>query len=183
MASIASAIGLGLSYYTLADGRYFGASQWGPWVTRADVGAPEPDPYTRAFLSSVTALQLGRTEGVQFIAVVDGNDEPIVANCNYHVSGQTPVAAFWTLRATDYDGTNLASPDGAPASFNSKRVTRDNQGVASINIGPALAPGNWLEISGGDEIQLILTFYDASFLAGTTSEVSNLPTITKVGCI
>lgn len=182
MVSIAFAIGLGLSYYTLADGRYFGASQWGSWVTRADVGAPEPDPYTRAFLASTTSLQLGRTEGVQFIAVRDIADEPIVANCNYYLSGQTPVAAFWTLRATNFDGINIAA-EMAPASFNSNRVVRDEDGIADLHIGPALASGNWLEIEGEGEIQFVLTFYDASFLAGTTSAVSGLPTITKTGCL
>lgn len=182
MASIAFAIGLGLSYYALADGRYFGASQWETWVTRTEVGAPTPDPYTRAFLAQTSALQLGRSEGIQFIAVRDADDEPLVANCNYRLSGQTPVAAFWTLRATDFDGTNLAQQN-SPASLNSLRMIRNSQGVANVHIGPSLAPSNWIEISGAGEIQLILTFYDASFLAGISSSVSGLPVITRLDCL
>jgi len=48
MLVVALAIGFGLSWYALSDGRLFGAAQIGPWIAWPRAGSPAPDPYTRA---------------------------------------------------------------------------------------------------------------------------------------
>ncbi len=182
MLAIALVVGFGLSYFSLVDGRFFGAYRWGAWVARPEVGSPAPDPYTRAYLARTGTLQLGRGEGVQFIAVQDSEGQPLMRNCAYRVSGDTPVAAFWTLRATTPEGINIAQ-EGMPLSMHSTRLARSNTGVASIHVSSGVSSGNWLQLAPGTgEFQLVLTFYDASFLAGFGANVTALPAVIKEGC-
>ena len=69
--AVALGIGFGLSYYALTDGRLFGAVQIGAWTAWPDSGAPAPNPYTRGHIVRESALQLGRAEGLQFVATTD----------------------------------------------------------------------------------------------------------------
>src|SRR3990170_4069258 len=101
MIAVALGIGFGLSWYALSDGRLFGALQVGPWAAWPEAGAPAPDPYTKAHLSRTGALQLGQSEGLQFIASTDSDGRPLLRNCRYRIDGATPVATFWTLVALD----------------------------------------------------------------------------------
>jgi len=182
MLVIALLVGFGLSYFALVDGRFFGAYRWGAWAARPEVGATAPDPYTRAYLARTGTLQLGRGEGVQFIATEDSDGQALTRACTYRVAGSTPVAAFWTLRATTPDGINIAR-EGTPQSMHSNRLARSNSGVAAIHVGTPLAAGNWLELDAGTgHFQLVLTFYDASFLAGFGASVTALPAVIKEDC-
>lgn len=174
-------LGFGLSYFALTDGRFFGAYQWSSWFARPEVGAPDPDPYTKAYLARSGTLQLGRGEGVQFIATHDSNGQALTRNCTYRVAGETPVATFWTLRATTSNGANVAHESGAQ-SMHSNRLSRANDGLAIIYVGKQLMPGNWLELAGDGSFQLTLTFYDASVFAGFGTTVNALPIITNEGC-
>lgn len=181
MVIIALTIGFGLTYFALVEGGIYGTYHWGVWQARPEVGSATPDPYTRAFLARTEFLQLGRGEGIQFIAAHDDSGQKLRVECNYRLSGQTPVAAFWTLRATDIRGTNLASSN-VPASLNSRIISRDSKGLLDINIGKKLASGDWLELAGTGDFQLILTFYDASFFAGLGASVTALPNLTLESC-
>ncbi len=174
-------VGLGLSYYSLADGRFIGAYHIGSWATWANAGAPNPDPYTKAFVSLGTTLQLGRSEGVQFVAQRDEGGELLLRECNYSIIGNAPPASFWTLRALAPDGHSI-TPLNATQSMNSKRLSRSNNGVATINIGSKLSPQNWLEIEGEGYFEVNLTLYDASVLSGFGGTINTMPIIKNKGC-
>lgn len=181
MSIIALTVGFGLTYFALVEGGIYGTYQWGVWQARPEVGSSTPDPYTRAFSSRTAFLQMGRGEGIQFIAAHDESGRKLSLDCNYQLKGQTPVAAFWTLRATDIRGTNVAR-ENTTASMNSRTIARDAEGNLLVNMGKSLAPHNWLELSGKGDFQLILTFYDASFFAGLGSSVTSLPTLVRGTC-
>jgi len=181
MAVIALGTGFGLSYFALTDGRFFGAYTWGPWTTWPNAGAPDPDPYTRAMIARNAALPLGRGEGVVFTARTDEAGETLDLACQYTLSGPTPIAAFWTLRAVHPDTSN-AAPANAQQTMRSDRLVRDNDGIATIQIGTAVAPGNWLELEGDGQFELVLTLYDASVFAGLGTTVEALPVITRERC-
>jgi hypothetical protein len=181
MVVIALSLGFGLTYFALVEGGIYGTFHRGVWQARPEVGSSTPDPYTRAFLARAEALQLGRGEGIQFFAAHDEDGHKLNLSCNYTLSGQTPVAAFWTLRATDIRGTNVAS-EHAPASINSRSIVRTDEGQILLHMGKTLAPGNWLELAGDGDFQLILTFYDASFFAGLGSSITVLPSLVREDC-
>ena len=180
-ASIAITLGFGLSWYVLTDGRVIGGTRIGAWTAWPDIGQPMPNPYSRAYLARTGVLQLGYAEGVQFVAVTDDQGEALDASCDYHISGATPGAAFWTLVAADLDGVNIAASAQLPA-LHSDRIARTTDGSAEIHVSSTLAPGNWLEIAGEGPFQLQLTLYDAMTFTGGTTAGGQMPSITRVGC-
>jgi hypothetical protein len=179
--AVALAVGFGLSYYALTDGRFFGALQVGPWAAWAQVGASNPDPYTRAHLARVGALQLGLSEGLQFVAVADSDGRRLDRACRYRIEGTTPIAAFWTLQPTAPDGVSIAR-EGGPLAFRSSRIARATDGSLVLYVSRTLAPRNWLEITGDGPFSLVLTFYDTSIFAGIGSGVEALPAIVREAC-
>jgi hypothetical protein len=181
MIAVALAVGFGLSYYALTDGRVLGALRVGPWAAWPGVGVAAPDPYTRAYLARTGALQLGRSEGIAFTATGDSDGRPLDRACRYRITGTTPIASFWTLQAVAPDGRNIARPDGLLA-LQSREVARANDGSLVLYVSRALAPDNWLEITGNGPFQLILTLYDASSISGTGISVESLPAIAREAC-
>jgi hypothetical protein len=181
MAAVALAIGFGLSYYALTDGRLLGALRVGPWAAWPGVGAPTPDPYTRAYLSRTGALQLGQAEGIAFLATTDSSGAALDRSCRYRIEGTTPVASFWTLQAQAPDGSAVTRPDGL-TELESRQVARANDGSLVAYVSPTLAPDNWLEIAGKGPFQLVLTLYDPSNLSGNSVSVDTLPSISREAC-
>jgi hypothetical protein len=178
---VAVGVGFGLSWYALTDGRFFGAYQVGPWSAWPQVGQPVPDPYTRAYLARTGSLQLGLSEGLQFVAATDSDGRRLDRACRYRVDGMTPVAQFWTMVATTEDGVNVARP-GSPLAFRSNRIARAQDGSAILYFSPTLAPYNWLELAGTGPFVLVLTLYDTSIFSGVTQGVESLPAIIREAC-
>lgn len=179
--AVALAVGFGLSHYALNDGRLFGAVQLGPWLTWPDIGAPGPNPYTRGHITREAALQLGRSEGLQFIASVDSDGEALELSCSYRIDGRVPVSTFWTLIAIDENWINLAAPE-TDAALRSSEIVRNNDGSMRIHAGTILRPGNWLELAGNGPFSLVLTLYDTTALSGFTATGMTMPAITREAC-
>jgi hypothetical protein len=182
MAAVALCVGFGLSAYALSEGAFAGVVHIGPWIAWPDSGQPEPNPYSRAYVARAGALQLGRSEGLQFTATTDSAGQPLDRACRYRIAGNTPVATFWTLVAVDPDWTNIASADGLPA-LRSSMLARANDGSIIAYVSRGLSPWNWLGITGNGRFQLVLTLYDTSLLQGFGGESANLlPSITREAC-
>lgn len=178
---VALAFGFGLSWFAVTDGRLFGVTQVGPWSTWREAGSPAPDPYSRAYIARTASLQLGASEGQQFVATVDSDGRPLTRSCRYRIDGTTPIASFWTLTATDPDGTIITRPD-APRAFSSTRIARANDGSMELYISRTLAPRNWLEIVGDGPFTLTLNLYDTSSIGGAGSAALTLPSIIREAC-
>lgn len=178
---IALGLGFGLSYYTLTDGRIFAARSTGAWATWPDVGAANPDPYTKAFLARQGILQLGDSEGNQFVAETDENGLKLNPNCTYLLDGETPIASLWTLTAVDYEGKNILASNEALYLDNS-HIARSGDGTIVINVSKTLQPQNWLEISGDVPFRLILTLYDTAAFSDIGARELVLPAVLNKGC-
>jgi hypothetical protein len=181
MVGVALCVGFGLSWYALSDGRLFGSMRIGPWSAWRDAGSPNPDPYTRAFVARSGALQLGISEGVQFVATTDSDGQRLDRGCRYRIDGTTPVATFWTLVPVAADGSIITRADG-PTAFNSTRVARATDGSLQLYVSQTLSPRNWLEIGGDGPFSLILTLYDPASFAGVGSAAATLPAIIREAC-
>ena len=179
--AIALATGFGLSYYALTDGRLFGAAQIGPWISWPDLGSSAPNPYSRGHLTREAALQLGRAEGLKFVATTDSAGDALDLSCAYTLLGHVPVSSFWTLVAVDGEGVNLAAP-GTDLALRSSEIARTNTGAMVIEVGKTLAPGNWLELAGSGAFSLELTLYDTTAFSGFGSDNDTMPTITRGAC-
>lgn len=179
--ALALATGFGLSYYALSDGRLFGAAQLGAWTAWPDIGAPAPNPYTRGHIAREAALQLGRSEGLQFVAHADSDGEALDLSCSYRLDGRNPVSSFWTLAAIDANWVNLAAP-GSDAALRSSEIARTMDGALRIHVGTALRPGNWLELAGTGPFSLVMTLYDTTALTGFSPADTSMPRITREDC-
>lgn len=179
--AVALGVGFGLSWFALNDGRALAALRVGPWEAWPQTGVPAPDPYTSAHLARTGMLQLGTSEGLQFIAATDSDGRALDRACTYRIDGETPVATFWTLVALDAQGINIARP-GTPLALNSLRLARTNSGSSNIRVGKALSPGNWLEIAGTGPFTLALTLYDVASFSGVGSNEVVLPPIRREAC-
>ncbi len=179
MIAVALAVGFGLSYYALTDGRLFGAAHIGPWTAWPDIGSPAPNPYTRGHITREAALQLGRSEGLSFVATTDSDGAPLDRSCSYRLDGHVPVSTFWTLSAIDAGWANIAA-QGTDAAIRSSEVVRV-EGALLIHVGTRLKPMNWLELDGSGPFSLVMTLYDTTALLGFTS-ADTMPSITSEGC-
>jgi len=181
MIVVALGTGFGLSWYALNDGRLFGAIEIGPWQSWRDVGVPGPDPYTRAYIARSGALELGASEGLQFVATYDSDNRRLDRNCRYRIDGSTPPARFWTLVPVAESGSPISRP-GGPLDFQSARLSRAPDGSVELYVSKTLAPQNWLEITGDGTFNLVLTLYDTSSLSGGGANVTTLPSIIREAC-
>ncbi len=178
---VALGVGFGLSYYALTDGRLFGAAEIGPWTAWPDVGAPDPNPYTRGHLAREAALQLGRAEGLQFVAHTDSAGLSLDLACAYRLDGHVPISSFWTLSAVDDDWVSLAAP-GTNPSLRSSDLVRADDGAMHINIGTRLATGNWYELTGAGSFHLVINLYDTTAFSGFGGDDTTMPSITRGDC-
>lgn len=181
MVGVALCVGFGLSWYALSDSGVVGSLKVGPWSAWREAGSPTPDPYTRAHVARAGALQLGATEGLQFVARTDSDGQRLERNCRYRIDGTTPVAAFWTLVPVDLDYGIITRP-GTPEAFNSSRVARATDGSLQLHVSRTISPGNWLEIAGDGPFAMVLTLYDTSSIAGIGSTPATLPAIIREAC-
>lgn len=179
--AVALSVGFGLSYYALTDGRLFGAVSLGPWMAWPDIGAPNPNPYTTGHIVRAAALQLGRSEGLQFVATADSDGAALDLACSYRIDGHVPVSTFWTLAAVDEDWINLAAP-GTDAALRSSEIVRQSDGALRIHVGTHLRPSNWLELTGSGPFSLVLTLYDTTALSSFASSDVTMPSITLEQC-
>ena len=179
--AVALSLGFGLSYYALTDGRLFGAVSLGPWTAWPDIGSPNPNPYTNGHITREAALQLGRSEGLRFVATTDSDGAPLDLACSYRVDGHVPVSTFWTLVAVDADWVNLAAP-GTDAALRSSEVMRATDGAIRVHVGTRLRPMTWLELAGSGTFSLVLTLYDTTALSSFAAADMTMPSITAEDC-
>lgn len=179
---LAIIIGFGLSFYALTDGRIFATYSSGPWRAWPEAGVANPDPYTNAYLSRRGALQLGASEGIEFIADTDSDGEALLLECTYRIEGNLPLAAFWTLVGLSVEGANLAkSPDSQ--FIDSDHIAREADGSIMVRVSTQLSSGNWLELKGAGPYQLVLRLYDSNFRETTNTRGNAMPTIAREACL
>lgn len=161
-----------------------GAVRVGPWTAYPESGGGSADPYARAQSAVEGVLSLGRSEGLAFQAQSDDRGDPLRAECTYRLTGETPLARFWTLRSEPYDHLAATRRVNAPAhgALQSLSVVRGADNGIEITVGPAATPGNWLRTEGSGRIRLVLTVYDALVQGGPMSETLAMPAIAQVAC-
>ena len=121
-------------------------------------------------------------------------------SCRSRIAGATPPARAWTLtverrghaketareaakEAADRPAQGGAVPP-ARTGFTSTEVLRDRDGRFAVSLSPAVQPGNWLPMPGGDgSIRLVLRLYDTPVAASTgVLEREGVPSITREDC-
>jgi hypothetical protein len=179
---LATAIGLGATYYAVTRGTAFGAVVIGPWTAWPKTGTTDIDPYARAAIARSGELPLGSGDGVTFLARTDDAGNPLDGRCEITLAGSTPPGRLWTLTLYDPDGRLVANPAGRHG-FTSYEVSRRPDGSVEIAIAPRARPGNWLPTAGIERYVLVLRLYDTP--VGVTTRAgrdTEMPAITRKAC-
>lgn len=161
-----------------------GAIRVGSWTAYPQPGSGPADPYARAEAAVEGILPLGRSEGLAFFAQNDDGGEVLRAECVYRLTGETPLARFWTLRWEPYDPASPGRAFNAPphGTLQSRAVVRGAHNGVEITVSAAPVPGNWLRTEGSGRMRLVLTTYDALVQGGPMAETLNMPSIRQVSC-
>lgn len=179
---VATVVGLGATWLTLARGTAFGAVRIGSWQAWPKTGTAEIDPYARAVIARSGQLPIGSGDGVAFFARADDKGRPFDGRCELVLSGITPPARFWTLTFYDPDGrlvANAASRYG----FTSQEILRGADGSFQIVVAPRTRPGNWLPTGGVERYILVLRLYDTPVGAATRSaREAPMPSLDTKAC-
>ncbi len=186
LAAIALAIAIGGGaasvWYALLAPEGVGAVTIGGWTAYPDMGTPRSDPYSRARVAREGMLALGRAEGLAFVAQRDSNGDFLERRCRYTVEGAVPPARFWTLYAADETMHAIPAGQRRAGALHSYEILRLADSSMAIAVSARPAPGNWLRISTGGRMALVLTLYDTPIAASTGVSDVELPQILKAGC-
>lgn len=181
--ALATAIGLGTTWFALSRGVSLGALEIGAWSARPKAGTSEIDPYARAEYERSGALPLGLGDGVAFTAKTDDGGRVLDGRCEVIVAGMTPVARFFTLTLYNAEGQLVANAL-ARHGFTSQEIIRNGAGAFQVAVAPRARPGNWLPTGGIERYVLVLRLYDTPIGISTRSgrEVP-MPTIATGRCL
>jgi hypothetical protein len=168
--------------YALDRGFGMEALTSGPWRAYPDLGTPDASAYARAAVARRGELPLGRAEGLAFQAADDSSGAALERNCTYRITGEMPVARFWTLYAVDPSMTPLAATGIREARLQSGAMLHEADGAAIVTVSPHPTPGNWLPLSGSGPMMLVLGLYDTPVASSTEISRVVLPHVSKLGC-
>ncbi|MET0313525.1 MAG: DUF1214 domain-containing protein [Hansschlegelia sp.] len=168
--ALAASIGLGATWWTVANGLPATGLVIGPWRSEPDVGTLSADPYERAGASRRGEAPLSIGDGLAFMATTDDQGRPLDAACDYTLEGALPPARLWTIAAFDPQGRRLSRPGEEPA-LTSANVARTVGAPLTITFSREPAPGNWTQLHGAGAFRLRLTFYDTALGSALQREI------------
>jgi hypothetical protein len=180
--SLAAAIGLGATWFTLSRGVAFGALTIGAWTAWPKDGSQDIDPYAHAGIVRNGELPIGLGDGIAFYARTDGAGHDLDGRCTFAVSGMTPPARYWTVTLYDLEGRLVANAIHRYG-FTSEEIVRDMDGSFTIMVAPLARPGNWLPTGGIERFVLVWRLYDTPIgVATQTMDEGPMPAVTRKGC-
>jgi hypothetical protein len=175
-------LGIGSTVMMLDASAGFGAIRIGPWKAFPEAQMPDADPYAKSHRARAGRLLLGSAEGLTFRADVDQAGKRLSPACTYEMTGNTPLARFWTLYAADAGGEPLVAGAELPSAFNAWNVLRGPDGSFRLLISPTAQPGNWLAVRRGRPYGLVLSLLDTPTAGSNGVLEIDMPAIRKVSC-
>lgn len=177
-------IGLFSAWYMIEKGSSLtttASGSWHLWVHDGDVGA---DPYTLAHMSRDGRLPMTSSNALYFVATNDSEGEKIAADCDYSILGKPLDSDWWSLALYTKDGQSIQNKSKR-SSINSSSLLRFENGSYEVNLAQKSRPGNWIEITGDEELTLMLRLYGIHVTKDTQRNNSieqNLPIIRRLDC-
>ena len=182
VAVLGAAFGFLTAWAAIKDGPPFGAAHAGVWIAWPRSGAPDLDPYARAYFARSGAMPVGLGEGLAFRATTDQDGWPLEGRCVYRLMMGAPPARYWTLNVHDATGAPIANLAQRHAMISSDLV-RDAERGGEIVIAARVRAGEWLPAPANGRFALSLTLYDTPLAGSTTAVVGlALPLVMRESC-
>lgn len=176
------ALGLVITWLVIDRKKGFGAIEAGPWISFSRIGATDIEPYSRAILAYYGQTPLSESEATSFVAYGDSSGTDFNADCDYAVSGEVPLARYWTLTLYSPEGALMANPANRYG-FTSSEILRNANGRFQITIARHARPGNWLPSGDAARFVLVLRLYETTLSAASgTIDAKAMPLVVKGPC-
>lgn len=182
--SAAVVLGLLSAWYMISIGSALTQQNVGPWSSWVSAGNPQADPYTKAHFSRSGRLPVTSTSARYYVATKDDEGSSLDADCEYEVSGPQIPGTWWSLAVYDSYG-NILPNKARRYAFNKESLFFEEDGSYKITLAPFARSGNWLPLSGGSSIQLVLRIYrgdTTDALLSRENAKKILPKIKRVDC-
>lgn len=154
----------------------------GIWSAWPFISGRQVNPYTDARATIEGTIPLGAGEGLAFETSRDGSGQNLTRNCQYVLSGTTPISRFWTLIAYDLTGNVLEDENKRPIALISTDLIRGENNAVLVTLGQNPVSGNWLRLSGSGNFKLVLRLYDTTITSSTGLLAPELPTLQRKDC-
>ncbi|WP_020180482.1 DUF1214 domain-containing protein [Methylopila sp. M107] len=168
--ALAAVLGLGATWWTVANGLPASGLHIGVWKAEPDIGTLGADPYEIAATARSGEAPLTYGDGLAFTATHDDAGRPLDAACDYELAGELPPVRLWTLTAFRPNGSRLATAR-SDVSLTSAAAVRRTGAPLTVTLSRRARPGNWLAIEGDGSFVLRLSLYDTTL--GTPLERAN----------
>jgi hypothetical protein len=176
------ALGLVITWLVIDRKKGFGAIEAGPWISFSRIGTTDIEPYSRAILAYYGQTPLSESEAISFVAYGDSSGTDFNADCDYAVSGEMPLARYWTLTLYSPEGALIANPANRYG-FTSSEILRNASGRFQITIARHARPGNWLPSGDAARFVLVLRLYETTLSAASgTIDAKAMPLVVKGPC-
>ncbi|RXF72896.1 DUF1214 domain-containing protein [Hansschlegelia zhihuaiae] len=171
--ALAAVLGLGATWWTVANGLPVSGLTIGVWRAEPDAGTLGADPYEVAATARSGEAPLAYGDGLAFTALTDGGGRTLDASCDYELVGDLPPARLWTLAAFNSKGERFAkdAKDAKDLSLTSAGAVRMDDGPIRIALSSQARPGNWAPLEGEGRFVLRLSLYETTL--GTPLERAN----------
>lgn len=166
----AAVLGLGATWWTVANGLPRSGLRIGVWTAQPDAGSLAADPYEIAAAARSGEAPLAYGDGLAFTAAADDQGRPLDASCDYELEGDLPPARLWTLAAFAPDGRRF-SPASGDLALTSAAAVRGLDRTLKISVSRKARPGNWAPLEGTGRFVLRLSLYETTL--GTPLERAN----------
>lgn len=177
--AVALAVGAGTAWHMTEFGSRLSTRTQGPWMQWVTLGRPDADPYARAHAARKGLLPISSSLETSYRAIVDSGGGALNTSCDYVIAMGSLNGAWWSIAA--YSSKGLLLPNAAERyAFNTGTVMREVDGRAIIALARDARPGNWIPISGGSQINVVLTVHNTAEQDAATPRT--LPEIQRVGC-
>jgi hypothetical protein len=176
------ALGLVLTWFVIDRKKGFGSIEAGPWTSFSRIGTADVEPYSRAILAYYGETPLSESEAMSFVAYGDSSGADFNGDCDYAVSGEVPLARYWTLTLYSPEGALMPNPANRYG-FTSSEILRNANGRFEITIARHARPGNWLPSGDAARFVLVLRLYDGELsTASGTINAGKMPVLVEGSC-
>ncbi len=182
VAALALAIGLGSVYYATHAQLSFITVKNGSWYAYPNIGKPDIDAYTLAYLSISGEIPLAVVDGIAFQSTTDDTGRTLDARCDYLITGNLDAVPVWTLSLTDTQGRDIFNPARRYA-FTSQEILRSANGEIRALVSASPKGKDWLPAPDKGAFTLHLRFYDVAINAFAENRSRTpLPRIERRSC-
>lgn len=154
------------------------------WLFSDKIGSAAASGIERAKVAIGGPLGLSAKEAVYFIATHDTENQRLVSECSYRVTGPPIDTRWWSLTLYDSNTQHYVPNEDNRSSWNSVSIPRNADNTWQLMVAPVRQSGAWLpsQVDPAQPFELNLRVYNPSDATRAALPNIPLPTVERVSC-